>query len=322
MEFSKENIAETFQDNYNLGVVKRIEPLKKGVANKLYKVETSEGEYVFKVAIRNTEDERVFHEVEFLNRLSDIPSPKPIKTKSGKFICLFQNFSAFAYPFLPGEAQEKLDASLRKQAGEALARIHLQSKNFSTPVSGSRIRLWDIPGYYSLETLHESIKKTAGESIRNAALYAYEHIKEYYVDAAQLPAGSMHMDFKPENILCSDGRLTGIVDFDNSYIGPLALDLAYALLWFGKEDDGLKLSNMDEFLDGYQKIRPLTEAEKASLYPYIHFLCLAIILVNTHWLFDKHLPLPEAFTQWCVDAFLPAHKELLARKAEFNVMLK
>ncbi len=323
MEFLKENITKAFEKNYNLGTVKNIEPLKKGVANKLYKIETSQGDYVFKVAIRNTEENRVLHEVEFLNMLEGIPSPKPIKIKSGDYIFSFENFSAFVYSFLSGEPQEKFDVSMRKQAGEALAHIHNQSGNFSTSVSKYRIRLWDIPGYYPLETLHQSIVKVINnKEIREAALYAYEHIEEYYVDSKNLPVGSMHMDFKPENILFENGKISGIVDFDNSYIGPLALDFAFSLLWFGKEEDGLKLKNMKEFLDAYQSIRPLSDVEKASLYPYIHFLCLAIILVVTHWLFDKNLPLPESFTQWCVDAFLPIHKELLTKKNEFAKMLK
>ncbi|MFZ1720811.1 MAG: phosphotransferase [Candidatus Moraniibacteriota bacterium] len=320
MDFSKEVIVESFQRNYALGTVKDVVPLKKGVANKLDKVRTSEGDFVFKVAIRNTEDNRVLHEVAFLNMLSGIPSPKPIKADSGEYLISFEGFAAFVYPFLPGEPEVKLDAHMREQAGEALAKIHLQAVDFSTPVSALRIRLWDIPGYYPLDALRDSIEKITNQKIKEATLYTHAHIMEYHVDTEGLPKGSLHMDFKPENILFQDGTLSGIVDFDNSYIAPLTLDVAYSLLWFGT-DNGLKLDHMKEFLRGYQRIRPLSLAERASLYQYVHFLALAVVLVCAHWLFDEHLPLPESFVEWCIDSFLPVHRELLTRQKEFADLL-
>lgn len=323
MDYSDKSLSEAFEKHFDLGVVKHVEALKKGVANKLYKLETSDGgEYVFKVAIRNTEGNRVLHEVEYLNALDNIPSPKPILTKQGVYTFPFKGYLAFIYPFLPGEPGERLNTEMRRQAGEMLASIHIQSADFSTEVSDGRIRLWDIPGYYSLDTLYASIQKVENESIKEAALYAYEHVEEYYVDTNDLPVGSMHMDFKPENTLYLNGNLSGVVDFDNSYLGPFALDLAYSLLWFGLEGKGLKLANAQEFLNAYQQVRPLSDAEKTSLYSYIHFHCLATILIASHWLFDKHLPLPEESTQWYVDTFLPTHKRLLLQKTEFADMIR
>lgn len=307
--------------HYSLGEVIDFKSMKKGVANKLFKVTTTYGTYILKIAIRNSEAGRVAYEVELLNKLENLPSPKPIVNRDGTYLVDIDTYKAFLYPYLPGDPPEAVTDNMTIQSALALARLHLQLKNFVPAKTTNRIRLWDIPAYYPLAKLRSAIGKVKNTEIQAGATYASDHIEKYIIDTSSLPQGCLHGDFKPENLLFSGEELTGIVDFDNSYIEALAFEVGYALAWFCRTDKKFNLKRAKLFLENYQNVRPLTQAEKESLYPQIQFLYMAMILVNTYWLFDEKLPLPEEFTLWNVRAFIPSFEDLLGKEQEFYNIL-
>ncbi|MCA9352332.1 phosphotransferase [Patescibacteria group bacterium] len=308
-------------ENYDIGIPAEFIPMKKGVANKLFKIVTNQGDYTLKIAIRNSEHNRIQHEIDLLNHIKNLPSPKPIKDLHGKYLTEYKRYKCFVYPYLVGQPPEELSDDMIIQAAHALAKLHIQVENF-VPTQTERIRLWDVPGYYEFKELETSIKKVTNREIREGAEYALAEIEQFIGNYSDLPHGCLHGDFKPENLLYLDGQLTGIVDFDNSYNKNLAFEVGYALAWFSLDNHTFNLNKAKVFFDEYQRTKTLSEEECLSIYPQIQFLYLIMIIVNTHWLFDEKLPLPEEFTLWNVREFIPAYQNLRDQKDEFIAMVK
>jgi aminoglycoside phosphotransferase (APT) family kinase protein len=73
--------------------------------------------------------------------------------------------------------------------------------------------------------------------------------------AADEQVGWMHRDFFPGNILCRQGEIVGLVDWDEVEWGPLITELAWSVWEFGKSPTGdtLLLDRALEFLGAYRR---------------------------------------------------------------------
>ena len=84
--------------------------------------------------------------------------------------------------------------------------------------------------------------------------------------ATPLPAGPIHADYFPDNVLFDDGVVSGVIDFYFACVDVLAYDLAIALNAWGFDAAGdVVPAAIDAFLAGYESVRPLTSAERAAL---------------------------------------------------------
>ena len=66
----------------------------------------------------------------------------------------------------------------------------------------------------------------------------------------------LHGDFAPWNLLYTDGRLTGVLDFDATHLNFAVAD--FALSWRGHHD---------AVIDGYNEARPLTDLDRELITP-------------------------------------------------------
>lgn len=70
------------------------------------------------------------------------------------------------------------------------------------------------------------------------------------------PLGLVHGDFQPGNMLYDAGRLTGIIDWELSFIGSRRLDTGWMMMF----------ADPDSWVDTWRPICPLTPAEIAARY--------------------------------------------------------
>ena len=92
---------------------------------------------------------------------------------------------------------------------------------------------------------------------------------------AQLKKGLVHADISPENVLFDAGEFKGLIDFDDSYVGWLAGDVALTLMEFSFNDEQLPSMELaKKVLEGYSEHRALGSEEAALLVPFMKLLCL------------------------------------------------
>ena len=81
-----------------------------------------------------------------------------------------------------------------------------------------------------------------------------------------LPAGAIHADLFPDNVLVKDDVLTGIIDFDLSCHEIYLFDLCICInAWCSMPDGQLDRIRMRDMLTAYVSVRPLTQDENIAI---------------------------------------------------------
>ncbi len=80
----------------------------------------------------------------------------------------------------------------------------------------------------------------------------------------QIPSGFVPMDIKRNNIIVSNGKLVGVIDFADANFAPLAFCLA-GTLWDILESDEGSVSDLNEYIANYEQSRKITIIEKQRI---------------------------------------------------------
>jgi len=300
---------------FNLGDILSHQKLKKGYANSLYRVKTTKGDFVVKIAVRHN-SEKLNYEIKLLNILHDLPIPKLIRTKNNEYFSDYKGHRTLVYPFLSGEEKKKFSKGMLFQVGEFLGELHLQTKGFVSPVK--RIDYYEVSSIRIKRVVRES-RNQKDIKIKDALQYVKENALKYKLPTS-LPKGAMHIDLKPENTLFTGNHLTGVVDFDNSYNGPLIFDLADTLMWFCSRRGRFDMEDAKKVYQGYQSARKLNAQESSLLLTALHRVFCGITLCGIDLLNQKTLP--KELVVWVIDNLLEAEKNLTISKQQFQNYLK
>ena len=76
-----------------------------------------------------------------------------------------------------------------------------------------------------------------------------------------LPSQTVYDDFHDNNMLCQEGKLIGLIDFDSLAHGPRSIDFTSALLYLLTEPAHRQPGHVRALRDGFHSVVPLTEAE-------------------------------------------------------------
>lgn len=314
LKVTKEELEAHLQKYFELGKLLSFEKLKKGLANNLYYLKTTKGEFTLKVAIRHN-SKKINYEIDLLNALKNLPTPKPLKTKTGKYLSDFKQHKTFLYTFLMGNEKQEFNTRMLTQIGEFLGKLHLQTENFTSSIK--RTEFYSVSKKI-LERVWQENNQSKNKKVREAILYLKNNALKYQLPN-NLPTGAMHMDVKPENTLFVKSKLSGVVDFDNAYNGPLIFDLADTVIWFSSKEGRFNKKRARIILRGYQKVRKLNKKEKGNFPKALNGVVHGLVL---HCLdYVSHQKLPEAYGIWVIDNLLETEKGLKFSEAELKKML-
>lgn len=261
--------------------------LKKGFANFVYAIRTTTGRYVLKVVIRNNDQNRVQYEVDMLNRMKGLPTPRLLKTRDGQYLPLLNGMNrVLLYKWLPGKQVKKFTPEMWSQVGRFLGRMHLQTKGFRS--SARRINLYTIDRVKARGILAYS-RRMKYKDLKRWLPAMYDGVMRNQLPAS-LPSGAMHIDLKPENTLFTGRKLTGVVDFDNSHNGPLILDLANTIMWYCSKEGSFNMPAARIIFKAYDKARRLTGQERRHFVRALKYAQASHVFVNMYWLTLGKLP--------------------------------
>jgi aminoglycoside 2''-phosphotransferase len=185
------------------------------------------------------------------------------------------------YPLLPGTPLEPgvLEALPTATQERLLAQLAASLRRLHTlPLPA--LRACGVPVRDPLPHLTEIIARarvTLWPRLKAPVWQYYEALVEEYARAPQLqryqPA-LLHGDLSPDHVLADldQGRLTGLIDFGDAWIGDPAWDLIYLL-----EDHGLPL--LQRFLTHYAPQDQQLLAHKVQIYQQVNNVdyCLALL---------------------------------------------
>ena len=192
------------------------------------------------------------------------------------------------------------DTSLAYTIGENIARLHRALKDF------------DEENYAAVNIYGKVVN--ALPKIKNGIDFSAKFIRDYEIGFGEifdkLPKQIIHRDINPSNMIFDGGKFKGFIDFDLSEINIRIFDICYcatAILsecFNGSVDKAKWLEILNNLVDGYNSIEPLTEYEQQAI-PYVIY-SIQIICIAYFSHYDKFEALAKtntAMLKWISNIF-------------------
>lgn len=171
-----------------------------------------------------------------------------------------------------------------QQIGAELAHIHLAARDFPQIRDNTR-------GYYWIQ--HQVLNRCVDISDEEYALMSDEvHIIKHArlnwdkMDEKTLPKGIIHGDLFNDNALFkehpSGPSLSGVIDFYNACTDLWVYDLAITTMAWSLMDTSLNAYHQTALIEGYESVRPLTNAEQDALPICLRMAALRFWLSRLH----------------------------------------
>jgi len=260
-----ENELKDFFSKYKLGKLINYKEIKEGIENTNYFIQTEKGKFILTLYEKRVEGKDLPFFISLMRNLYDrnFPSPEPIINNNGNYISEILGKKAAVVSFLNGNAKNILNPKNCYDVGTNTAKLHLITKD----LKGKRENKLSINSW---RKIYNNVKKDCSKIHPNLT-----KIIEQNLDAIEknwpkkIPSGIIHADLFPDNIFFKDEKLSGIIDFYFSCNDFYAFEIAIclnALCFEGKNENlSFNVTKAKKFIDGYSRIRRLTEEEKKSL---------------------------------------------------------
>ncbi len=145
------------------------------------------------------------------------------------------------------------------------------------PASG-RTHAWDLACAHQHRASINSIENPARQAMLEQIFLWFEAIVQPALH--RLDHGPIHGDLNDDNILISDNRVAGILDFGDCLDNPLVCDLAIALAYHTLDEPD-PLTAGAKIVRGYHQVRPLTTLETELLFPLMCARLAVSVLISS-----------------------------------------
>ncbi|MBB5827200.1 phosphotransferase [Micromonospora carbonacea] len=188
-----------------------------------------------------------------------LPVSAPVPTRDGRLQVEADGVSLGLQRVIEGDLLDTTDPGQVRAAGAVLARLqdalaaYPHAERFTTPAVASPPLTQQITAW--LDTRAAPLPAAARDALHGLVAG---------VPPDRLPRQLVHLDFRSANVLCADGKVAAVLDFEEARHDHRLVDLARATVLLGTRyhDWGPVPPEVQaRFLAGYQSVRPLTPAE-------------------------------------------------------------
>ena len=273
ISLSVDEVSGFVKERYKITALE-IVPLLGGWLNEKWCIATPTGEYVFKTLnpdkykrlCQDTTgqsyiDNSILATLELQNDLNQrgILCPKTYSTEGGLLTTYQDGTSCVLMDYLRGEIKTSETISLEEMysLGEATSKMLSEMEAYSgkTPQSS----LLELRTLLELENYHREKKskierKTNPRYVKNVMLQ-----ESILADLAksglltQVKKGLIHGDYANDNILFSENKFAGIIDFELVRKNALLQDIGRAIMSFAYHNNSLRRDYVNSFIDGYNQ---------------------------------------------------------------------
>jgi homoserine kinase type II len=158
----------------------------------------------------------------------DVPEVvAPVRARDGSTFFIHDGDAIWLVPYLDGEPAGYSDADA---AASLLGRLHAVTVSLDVPPR---------PGPEGLEQLRSlSVDRVPeGWRVRIEPLHRDALALLDELDARELVRGVVHGDMFRGNVLMRDGKVVGLIDFEEAHVAPLVSELANGIWEFTKSKD-------------------------------------------------------------------------------------
>ncbi len=251
-----------FLETYDVGKAISFKGIAEGVENSNYLLEATKGRYILTLYEKRANPDDLPYFLDMMEHLADagVNAPLPIHDKEGNSLRMLAGRPACMISFLSGVSVSHLTDAHCAELGRALASMHLALADYPP----KRANDLSLEGWKDLL----SDVKGGADSVENGLQNALEEEIAFLSDnwPNDLPVGTIHADLFPDNVLFTDDKITGLIDFYFGCTDMLAYDLAICInAWCFDEEHRFIESRAKAMTDAYQSVKPLSAEEIQAL---------------------------------------------------------
>jgi homoserine kinase type II len=294
---------------YDIGVPLSFKGIAEGVENSNFYLQTDRGAYILTLYEKRVRIDDLPFFLGLMEHLAarGVTCPQPLRTRDGAQWVMLKGRAAAILTFLNGISLRRPDAAHCGAAGGALARLHEAGEGFAL----ARPNALGLAGWHELAVATQM----RADAVQNglAELIA-ETLAALERDWPQgLPAGVIHADLFPDNVLFMQDKVSGLIDFYFACHDLYAYDLAVTLnSWCFEADGAYNVTKSKALIGAYRAQRGLSGAEAAALPVLMRGAALRFLLTR---LYDWLNPDPNALVR-------PKDPREYSKKLRFHLQVK
>ena len=254
--------VEAFLADFDVGAPVAFKGVAEGVENSNFRLDTDRGRYILTIYERRVRTADLPFFLGLMEHLADrgFPSPAPVADRAGVCLKSLRSKPAALVAFLPGHPRRAPSLVHCREAGEGLAWLHQAAGGFA----GRRAN--DL-GQWAWSALFAPLAAAAERLQAGLAAAIWGDLARLAAAwPTALPQGVVHADFFPDNVFFKGGRFAGAIDFYFAAQDALAYDIGVALnAWCFTAGGRFDGAAARAFVEGYERRRPLSDAEIAAL---------------------------------------------------------
>ncbi len=247
---------------YDIGVPLSFKGIAEGVENSNFFLQTDRGSFFLTLYEKRVHESDLPFFLGLMEHLAarGIACPKPIRRKDGAQWTHVNGRPAALVTFLNGLSLRRPDVGHCASAGDALAKLHSAGVDF--PIR--RSNTLSVDGWRELVDRTASGADSIESGLRELIQSSHRDLLAGW--PAALPAGVIHADLFPDNVLFMNAQVSGLIDFYFACHDAFAYDLAIMLnAWCFESDGGYNITKGKGLISAYRRRRELTHAEIAAL---------------------------------------------------------
>lgn len=251
-----------FLGQYDVGELTSYKGIAEGVENSNFLLHTTKDPLILTLYEKRVEKSDLPFFLGLMQHLADkgLSCPLPLPRKDGELLGELSGRPAALISFLEGMWLRKPEAKHCREVGKALAALHLAGEGFeikrpnALSLGGWKV-LWD-----KSEARADEVERGLKEEIDPEIAFLAANWP------SDLPSGVIHADLFQDNVFFLGDELSGLIDFYFACNDLLAYDVSICLnAWCFEKDGSYNVTKGKALLEGYQSVRPMSEAELNAL---------------------------------------------------------
>ncbi|MBR1778267.1 MAG: homoserine kinase [Alphaproteobacteria bacterium] len=277
-----EDLSE-FLKQFDIGTLVSFTGISEGIENTNYLVQTDQARFILTLYEKRVNPQELPYFLDLMAHLAQrgITCPLPVVSKTGKTLLPLCGKKACLTTFLQGKSVDEITPEHCAQLGGAMAKMHLAGHDYS----GFRKNDLSVDGWKKILSKIGKEADTITDDLFQEMADVFQTVKARF--PADLPQGVIHADLFPDNVFFTGDKLSGIIDFYFACNDALAYELAVCLnAWcFDQDTWDFNSSKAKNMIEEYDRVRPLSDAEKEALPILALGSALRFLLTRTYdWL--------------------------------------
>ncbi|WP_417685424.1 homoserine kinase [Roseibium sp.] len=251
-----------FIAGYDIGQLLSFKGIAEGVENSNFLLHTEGGYFILTLYEKRVDPNDLPFFLNLMQHLAakEISCPTPVAARDGKLLGTLAGRPAAIVTFLDGMWVKRPRPEHCEGLGAGMAALHLAGSDFDMV----RPNALSVPGW---RPLFEQCGERSDTVV--AGLSAEIEKELAFLEGAwpsDLPTGVIHADLFPDNVFFLADKLSGLIDFYFACTDAFVYDVAICLnAWCFEPDGSFNVTKARALLNGYTRVRPLSDAEYDAL---------------------------------------------------------